>query len=301
MKKKETLFHPFISLLKRLLVGAHFEFFEKVIRRIEQKVALVPVLQGAYNNLVLVFAHEDAVYKKHLLYESDEMVAMDSWRAGIIFRLFAEIKGRMRSYIENEKKAASLLYKEIVLPYKSPGEQLADVKEAYITNMLTAFSNPKYQAAITLLNLQSILSELISAHNTYTTTMDEKSKAQNLIQALGTSKEACEHTDQAFEELTEDIAAIRRANEMQDKDEDLRDNLNSIIFFINSTIDETRWKEAHRQKRSKKKPDGTTEDEGTQTNDDANEIEDINERKDESTDTENKTETENNEHKLDNY
>jgi hypothetical protein len=301
----KRLFKGISSAIYPTTIDSHYELFYDIVNRSEVEVAKVEALTDVYTNFRLTFNHEALAYRKHQLIESDDMLDIDRWRMGLVGGIFYMIRMRKKSLDPADRSAAKLLYKEIVLTYPETYRHGLEEKSGRINNILEDFNKPKYQAAITKLNLLSLINELISANNAFDQKFYAKTDEEEAMADVGSPSKAHAATNKAFSAFLGAIEHLYNANEMTTKDEDLRDNLSAIAFIINGLLHQVEKSLAH--KRPKKKNNKTDEtgsnpehksNKSTETTDNNDDIKDKNtdtneeniDKKDESTETDDEKE-----------
>ncbi|MDR0536895.1 MAG: DUF6261 family protein [Tannerellaceae bacterium] len=244
-------------LIYQLPISNHFEFMSEVRTRIEQEIQQIPLMDTGWTRFLDAFNHEDDVYKRHRFIYTEELVVLDKQRKGFVSEIFDIVRLRLKKKDEVVAQAAKLLSVEIVHTYKNISRLNYEARTGDITNMIQAFQQPKYQAAVAQLALMPTINELTSSNYNFSVKYKERAEEYRAQKEGGSASDARIDTNKAFHAMVMDLLSISRSNELGAKDQAVDALLGKISFSLNSIIDQTKKVEAHRKGNNEENENGS--------------------------------------------
>ncbi|MDR2389463.1 MAG: DUF6261 family protein [Tannerellaceae bacterium] len=230
------LIKKFLSLLKRLRNGEHFDFYGNITDYVDQKEQKIPALIPLWNNFRGLYVKEDDIYKRSLkAVETKYIDEADSKRIDTYMAIKRKIKFMTFSTDTGESTAAVTLM-EVIENYKNINRSALTEKTSLIINMIQDFGRPRYTGAVASLQLAAVITQLENENNEFKVIYTERTQHLNEEKSLGNMNYIRPKVDKAFSEYTDAVNALYKSNELLEKDAALGEALEDIIRFVNSYI-----------------------------------------------------------------
>ncbi|MDR2810499.1 MAG: DUF6261 family protein [Tannerellaceae bacterium] len=226
----------YLSLLKRLRNGEHFDFYGNIIDFMNGREQKTPALLPLWNTFRTLYDTEDEIYKRSLkAVETKYIDEADSARIDTYMGIKRKVKFMTFSTDPQEAAAAQTLM-EVIENYKNINRSALTEKTSLIINMVQDFDRPRYSAAVTTLQLISLIDKLEQENSEFKVIYTERTQHLNEEKSLGNMYYIRPKVDKAFSEFTEAVNAFYKTNELLEKDVTLQAALADIIQFVNSYI-----------------------------------------------------------------
>ncbi|MDR2498001.1 MAG: DUF6261 family protein, partial [Tannerellaceae bacterium] len=259
----------FKTLLRKLRIGEHFEFFYSgIINGLATLITTYATPNSMYNALKTAFQREDAYYKQSQASTlTPELAAFHEQRIGL-FVFFWNYVSAFKYLGDAAKTLAAEKLQFLRNNYKATTSVGYLETSGMLTNFLEDCQKNEWKTLIQLLGLMFIIDKMTEANTSFQGLYVERSTDKEQIADIGKWDEIRFDVNGAFEAMIEAINIEWRANELGAKDQAIRTNLNNIKDVVAGAIHQAELTLARRG--HKKTTDDGASDEGTQTPDTTN-------------------------------
>ncbi|MDR2534009.1 MAG: DUF6261 family protein [Tannerellaceae bacterium] len=274
MKKFITITYK--TLLRKLLIGEHFNFFETgVIVPLTALMAGLPMLTAMFNALKAVFAKEDNLFKlSQQAFQTKEIKLQHEMRVNYFIFLWDAVD--ILRYEANPGIAQAVAKIDYLHhTYENlPSETYYDMTGT-MTNFLQDCALAEYQDAFTtlsgagLVEFAPIITRINAAQLAFKNLYQSRAVDKEHVAQLGLLSEVRFDVDEVFDSFVEAVNTAWASNEYGTKDADLRSKLLEVKELLVAAIHQAQLALSRRGRHRKTKEDGKTDD-STQTPDISN-------------------------------
>jgi hypothetical protein len=257
------------SKVKNFRNAEHFQLYWSIISSMKETIASgLPALVPLWEVFVGKFEKEDELFKLSRSFEEAELlVATDAARDDDFREIDYVIKRRLHSGSEEQQTAARRLRK-VTEPYHGAHLKPYAENTALMTRLVQTLREPVNAEALELLGLSPQVNSLETHNKEFDTLFSRRIDSHTARENAGKLKILRTEVDASWLSLGETVYAFYLANEYGEKNQELRVQLEEIIYSVNGRIRQA--EEAYRRRTNPKDaaetlPADAAEEETTQT------------------------------------